>query len=497
MHDSKARFNIGQKSAQMGYTETVLNRTFYKIDIERVDCLYVLPATTPDASNFSAARFDPALELSPHLHRLFSEVKNVGHKRAGTTNLYIRGAKSRSGLKSVPVGFLVLDEVNEMPEKNIPLALERQSGQLEKEAWMISTPTADGFGVNAYFLQSTQEHFFFVCPSCSRLTELIFPECVVITAETLTDPRIKETYYQCKECKAKLPHLTKKSWLSTGRWVPSTTEYEDRGFYINQLYSPTVTPVEIGKAFLSGRYNMADEQEFWNSKLGLPHTPEGSRITDQHITQCIGDYNNDEYRPRNIITMGVDQGKWIHYEIDSWTLPDYMSADLNTESKPKVIRAGKCLNFEELDELMQEFNVNFCVIDAFPERRLAFQFANRFLGYVRLCFYAQGIQGKQIHVNKDEELTISVDRTSWLDLALGRFRGKSILLPRDIPEEYKSNLKALVRIIKKDKDGNPVARYEHKKSDEDHFAHARTYAEMALPFAASLGSNQDILESPI
>ncbi len=37
--------NVGKKSAQMGYTETVLNLTFFKIDIERIDCLYVLPAT--------------------------------------------------------------------------------------------------------------------------------------------------------------------------------------------------------------------------------------------------------------------------------------------------------------------------------------------------------------------------------------------------------------------------------------------------------------------
>ena len=77
MHDSLAPMNVGKKSAQMGYTETVLNLTFFKIDIERVDCLYVLPSKTPDASDFSTGRFDPALELSPHLENLFSDVKNI------------------------------------------------------------------------------------------------------------------------------------------------------------------------------------------------------------------------------------------------------------------------------------------------------------------------------------------------------------------------------------------------------------------------------------
>jgi phage terminase large subunit GpA-like protein len=87
MHDSEAELNVGQKAAQMGFTETVLNIVFYHIDIKAVDCLYVLPAKTPDASDFSAARFDPALESSPHLASLFSDVKNVGHKRAGSANL--------------------------------------------------------------------------------------------------------------------------------------------------------------------------------------------------------------------------------------------------------------------------------------------------------------------------------------------------------------------------------------------------------------------------
>src|SRR3990167_1435531 len=96
MHDSIAELNICRKGAQLGFTETVLNRTFYAIDIEGTDCLYVLPSKTPDASDFSAARFDPALELSPHLKAMFSEVKNIGHKRAGVVNLYIRGSRARA-----------------------------------------------------------------------------------------------------------------------------------------------------------------------------------------------------------------------------------------------------------------------------------------------------------------------------------------------------------------------------------------------------------------
>lgn len=496
MHNSKARMNIGQKSSQMGYTETVLNKTFFKIDIERVDTLYVLPSNTPDASNFSAARFDPALELSPHLANMFSAVKNVGHKRAGATNLYIRGSKSRAGLKSVPVGFLVLDEVNEMMQENIPLAMERQSGQLDKECWAISTPTSEGFGINEYFQQSTQEHFFFKCPACSRLTELVYPESVILTGESLNDPLVKDSHLICKECKNLLHHQTKSDWLSTGRWVPSFTAYDDRGFYINHLYSPTVTPADFCKAFLRGQHNESDEQEFWNSKLGLPRTPDGSRITDAHIADCVGDHLNGDDKPNTVITLGVDVGKWLHYEIVSWQLPSYATNDINIESRARSIKIGKCQNFEDLDILMREYYVTYCVIDAHPERRKALEFANRNWGRVKMCFYGRGVQGKQIHIHADDEPGITVDRTSWLDLSLGRFRARTITLPRDTPDEYKMHLKALVRINVKDPDGNPVGRYEKKHNDHDHYGHARTYSELALPLAAKIVSSHNI-RSPV
>src|SRR5688572_6886566 len=88
-HDTEHKKNIVQKAAQMGFTEWALNLCFYTMDIKGKDVLYVLPAKTPDAGDFSSGRFDAALEESAHLENMFSDVKNIGHKRAGTRNMYI------------------------------------------------------------------------------------------------------------------------------------------------------------------------------------------------------------------------------------------------------------------------------------------------------------------------------------------------------------------------------------------------------------------------
>ena len=494
MHDSTTEINVGQKAAQMGFTETVLNIVFYYIDIHGVDCLYVLPSKTPDASDFSAARFDAALELSSHLNKMFSNVKNVGHKRAGNTNLYIRGAKSRSGLKSVPVGVLVLDEKDEMNQENIPLARERQSGYDITKTWEISTPTIDSFGINASFEVSTQNEFFFKCPSCTRYINLTFPESIEICGSDYTDQEIHSTFLKCNICGAKLPHETKHEWLQTGRWIPRFEDRDISGWGISQMYSTTITPAKFIESYFRAKTNPADEQEFYNSKLGLPHVVEGARLTDKDINNCIGEHTTVQSNDAGLVTLGVDVGNHLHFEVCKWHIAPNV-IDLNAEARCQVLAVGKLLHFEELDVLMRKYNVSSCVVDMQPERRKAYEFASRFWGRVRLCYYGRGVQGKQIHLSQEEELSLTVDRTSWIDMSLSRFRACSISLPQDIPMEYRRHITSLVRIYEKDVDGNPVGKYVKASNSEDHFAHARTYAEIALPLAASLGQAHNITGS--
>lgn len=498
MHDCEEETMVGMKAAQMGYTEVALNKTFYAMDILGQSVLYILPSSHPDAGDFSSSRFDPAVELSPHISSMFSDVKNVGHKRAGSASLYIRGSRSRAQLKSLPVGMMIFDEVDEMTQENIPLAFERMSGQREKQAFLLSTPTIDKHGIDYYFKLSSQDHFFFKCPCCSKWTEFVFPDCLVITAEDILDSRIKESYYICKECRNTLPHEDKVNFLSTGKWVPSYTDRDVRGFAVSQMYSMMVAgrPAELATAYLKGMTNPADEQEFYNSKLGLTHAVEGAKVTDKMIDECIGGYTiYDEQQVTTFTTMGVDVGTWLHYEIAHWVMNHNETIkDINLLSKCKVLRMGKVLNFEELYDLMRKFRINFCVIDANPERRKALEFAKKFEGHVKLCFYGRGIHSKQIHVHADEEYTLTVDRTSWIDISLGRFKTKTIKIPKDTPLEYKEQIKAPVRIYKKENDGNLIGEYVKADKDMDHFAHARTYNEIALPMGASLLQSRDVTD---
>jgi hypothetical protein len=504
MHDSTFEYNVGQKSAQMGFTETLLNLTFYAIDIRGRDCLYVLPNKNPDASDFSSGRFAPALALSPHLQNIFTDTDNVGHKRAGSANLYIRGSQSRAGLKSLPISYLLMDEVAEFVEENIPLAFARTDGQDERCIWLISTPTIEGHGIGVYWEQSDKRHFFFDCPSCNRSIELKFPESLIIFGESEHDPVVKGSHLICYECKAVLPHESKSEWLQKNEWVPTVPGRDMAGFTISQLYSPTVTPEAIAKFYLKSLHNQATEVEFYNSKLGVPHTLKGARVSDEDLDWCMNkgrkNRKSDDYtlfsKNPGLVTMGVDVGpRTIHYEICRWERTAQWNGDIHSCFTPMVITHGKVSEFEELDKLMMQYSILSCVIDANPERRKAAEFAKRFYGRIKLCFFGSNIQGKTYvdsQIKYQNDPVIMVDRTTWIDQALGRFINRTISIPIDTDIEYRTQIMTPCKTYKKDGDGNPVAVYLTKEGADDHYAFSRVYCEIALLFAAALGSNQNI-----
>lgn len=495
MHDSWAPFNYAMKGAQLGVTEVCINRALYTIDRLKRDVLYVLP-TGGTATDFSKARFNGALALSPYLKSIFSDINSVGLKQAGANTLYIRGSGGKSNLVSIPVSELILDEVDRMEQEQIWLALERLSGNIEKHVWGISTPTVPDHGIHNLYNGSTQEHFVFACPCCGRLIELRWPDSFELIGEYATDPRCKQSYLKCYECGGKLEHEDKPNFLAKAYWesFDKNANPEVRGFYINQLYSYTVNPGEIATAYLRGQGDELAAKEFFNSKIGIPWIANGAKVTDEMLDLSIASHSKDDPRPTSsgrIITMGLDRGQWNHFEITEWFF-DSWSIDINADAHARVLCEGKFHeeDFDRIaDELMRQWQVLACVVDADPGPMDARRFARRFPGFVWLCRYRGGQTGKEISISEEENYApiATVDRSSWISAALGRFKTNPtrIELPHDVSEEYRNHMQALVSTYVRDDDGNPRLEYVKTGTRADHFAHARTYSEIALPLVAA------------
>jgi hypothetical protein len=492
MRDHRGNWN-SPKGAQLGITEVGLDVALYNIDILKQSVIYFLPKRNPDAADFSKDRFGTAIELSPHYQVLFSDINNVGHKKAGIASLYIRGTRSKSATKSIPAPTVILDEYDEMVQANVRQAIERTSGKKIKQIIRYSTPTIPDFGIDLVHKSSTQDHYFFRCPSCSRLIELIFPDDLIVTADSTLDiTNLKKSYYRCNQCHATLPHESKIEYLDyrKSEWASTTNhDSDERGFYINQFYSMQVTPYEMAKTYLESIDDPARDQEWWNSKGGIAYVPKGSRVTIKEVSDLIGSHSSTNPIPSGLITMGVDQGKKIYYEIDQWFLPSDLGNDLGAKAHCKVLKAGYLTEFESLDRLMRDYQVNHCVCDYQPERRKAEEFMKRFYGYVKLCYYGRSHNTRSFNVNETEQ-SITVHRTSWLDAALSRFKKKTISLPLDLPADYARHVNNLIRRYDSDSDNNPIAYYVNVGAD--HFGHARTYSEMALILAVSQETNRNL-----
>lgn len=480
---------VARKGAQLGFTVALgLVKSLHTLDQKKKDVLYVLP-TADEAMDFSDSRFDPILNSSDYVNAMFTNTKNKGLKQTGLNTLYLRGSRSESKIRSIPVYLIVADEYDIFTKKSILMLRERMSGQEEKQFLAPSTPSLPDKGVDELYNLSNKSQYTFKCPRCARFIILKYPDSLIITGDSIVDPALRKSHLICTECKGTLPHGDKINFLKnrahggTAFWQYSIRDREITGWHMGQLYSFTVSPKEIAQAAIEASMDPVADQQFHNNKLGLPHVVKGAKVTEDDIKACRANYllSNHKKATDGLYIMGVDQGGTNYIEIDKVVF-NRQSNDLNAAATILPVYINKEESFDTLCELMQLYKVKVCVIDAMPETRKAYEFASKFPGQVFLCYFGNNVKTKEIRQSegaKYAEISKTVDRTLWFDTALNRFKTQSITIPFDCPQEYINHILVPVKIPERDRDNNLTGRYDSREK-EDHFALSRVYAEIGL-----------------
>ena len=477
-----------KKAAQIGFSVAGMIRALYVLSEKQADVLYVLP-TYGLALDFSKSRMDALTGLSPYLKDIFKTSNAAGLKiTEQRANLYIRGSVADSGLVSVPVGTAIIDEYDRCSDNTYDLVTERLSGQLQKYLFSLSTPTMPEFGIDSQHRLGTQEEFHFKCPSCSKMIRLEFPDNVAIHGEFPGDPKTADSYYFCTKCKAKLPSDPegKMEMLKHNEWVPKVNVQGHRSFHINQMYSLTVTPEELVNAYHKAELSELAEIEFKNQKLGEPHIGENARLTDTIINECKTGDRIGEDRPTDssrMICMGIDVGKFLDCWIAEYKYlrnpgnEPYLNSHSHLLQKVRVPED----DWNQLANLMREWQVRYAAIDFQPNTTNARRFCKMFKGHAAMVAYRRGTVGNEIKETKDEHGVpcLTIDRTSFLDMALGRFHQNRISIPANTPGVVTEHLKAPARTYEVDEMGVPRGVYKTSPGADDHFAHAAVYCEVA------------------
>lgn len=475
-----------KKAAQIGFSVAGMIRALYIINEKVEDVLYVLP-TAGLAGDFSQGRLDTLTDLSPHLKEMWGKTNKVGLKISQqNASLYIRGSVSERGLVSVPISTAIIDEYDRCADNTYDLVTERLSGQLKKYLFSLSTPTLPEFGIDGQYRLGSQEQFHFRCPSCGKYETLNFPDNIKICGDYPGDPESHRSYYFCTQCDNVLPHETKDEWLKDTCWVPQNTSVQGhRSFHINQMFSSTVSPGEMADAYHKSQYSDLAAIEFKNQKLGEPHVSEGARITDTIIDENRdGTYRIGEDRPENasrLICMGVDVGSYLDCWIAEFKYdrdPKNMPYENSTQRILQTIRIP-AEDWNQLGNLMREWQVRHCCVDFQPDTVNARRFCRAFKGFASMVQYRRGTVGNEIKETKDEQGVpcLTVDRTVFMDLALGRFHKQKTTVPVGFPGVAREHLKAPIRTYEMDELGLPRGVY--KSIADDHFAHAAAYCEIA------------------
>ena len=443
---------VEMKATQMGLTSKAMLRTMHSARYgDYRGILYLFPSKS-DVLDFSKGRISPLIADNPDtIGKWVTETDSAGIKKVWNTFLYLRGMRSRVGLKSVPADLIVYDELDEAPQKGIDMAQERMAHSEIKESLKLSNPTIPDYGIDKAFQGTDQRYWLLKCPACGHYTclEDTFPGCLVETGGRVIRA--------CERCQSELDP-------AVGEWVPKHPRVTDqRGYHYSQLFSSYVEPVDILKQFRT----TTNLQDFYNLKIGNAYIEAENRLSLEEVLHLCGSEGIASSSP-GPCSMGVDQGKDLHVVIGK----------RGVDRPDSVIHLGVYKDWEELDRLMVNFNVERCVVDALPETRNARAFAERYKGKVYLNYYQVGQKGG--YAWNEGTLTVACNRTESLDESHNQVMFRKIFLPKEcgVVKDFAQHMHNVAKKLEED-DDTGSKRYVYVKLGTDHFRHAFNYECMA------------------
>ncbi|MBO4405625.1 MAG: phage terminase large subunit family protein, partial [Alphaproteobacteria bacterium] len=271
---------VFMKGAQIGGTEAGNNWIGYMIDQAPGPMLVVQP-TVEMGKRWSKGRLAPLIEDTPCLR---DKVKDPRTRDSGNTvqskefpggQVVITGANSAVGLRSMPVKYLFLDEVDAYPPDAdsegdpLTLAIQRTATFTRRKIFIVSTPTIQGLSrIEKEFSETDQRYYFVPCPFCDGYQTLKW--------ENIHYDQIdSKVSYVCEFCKEHIDERYKTEMLRKGEWRPqrqhdvasksSLREEENTHLQKNQI-QPEVNHNPLGEkygvkrhAYLSGGQTLPAE----------------------------------------------------------------------------------------------------------------------------------------------------------------------------------------------------------------------------------------------
>lgn len=315
------------KGAQLGGSEVGLNWMGYMVQCAPGPMLMVQP-TVEMAKRFSKQRVAPLVEACPELS---ARIKDPRSRDSGNTMLMkefpggvlaITGANSAVGLRSMPVRYLFLDEVDSYPGDvdnegdPVSLAIQRTATFTNRRIFLVSTPTIKGFSrIEAAYEESDKRVFVVPCDHCGVFSPLVWRDI------RWPENAVYDATWHCPHCDAPHPEYRKPALFAKGYWQASADgDGRTAGFHLSSLYSPWLTWGEIAAEHQAAREDPVRLKSWVNTKLAESwEDREGEQVDEAALM-----LRREQYGPLipaqvAVLTCGVDvQDDRLELELVGW-----------------------------------------------------------------------------------------------------------------------------------------------------------------------------------
>lgn len=372
-----------QKAAQMGATIWMLLRLLWFCLYHSVKaCLYF--PTDEATGKLSKDRLKPLILSNQQLSDAIDDVDTIGLKQIGKhSSLYLQHMGGEATKDSVPFDMLCFDEVRLLKAEDIDQARERISHSTHKQVMQVSTAGYPGCDINQVFLGGTQNFWHVKCNCVDGfIPSDHWPDCIAV-------PNKGEVYLRCPKCKTRIVDP------QNGQYIAHVPEAPYPSYHISQLISLYITPGEIWDSWKRTR----NLKEFFNAKLGLPYVDKGNQPVKQgDLDACVNTTlswgpSKSEHGGRVRRAMGVDQMGGNNYVIIAELQPNkkrVVHFEIIDNQNQIYWQGGNVVTpFKRLYELMEEWDIDMCIIDAMPNINEAIDFGRAFPKRVFVAHYIE------------------------------------------------------------------------------------------------------------
>lgn len=318
---------VFMKGAQIGGTEAGLNWLGYIVQHSPGPMLMVQP-TVETAKRVSKQRLDSLIESCSEIS---ARIKDPRTRDAGNTILMkefpggvlvLTGANSAVGLRSMPVRYLFLDEVDGYPwdadgeGDPVALAIQRAATFTNRKIFLCSTPKLKGASrIEAAYNESDKRVFEVPCDGCGTFSQILWRDI----RWPVDNPQ--KAFWVCPHCGREHAEYRKPALLAAGLWTPTVKgDGKTKGYHLSSLYSPWFSWGEVAEEFLAAKEDPVRLKAWVNTKLGESwEDRDGEKMDEEALMERREPYGPDIPAEVAVLTCGIDvQDDRLELELVGW-----------------------------------------------------------------------------------------------------------------------------------------------------------------------------------